>query len=367
VITADSWPRKGVRAPTKTRILCTLGPNSLDAEVIRGLDERGIDLFRINLSHTPLDAVAPTIEFIRSNSSSPICLDTEGAQVRCGVVAPGVVLEMGASVRLTAEDITGTAEELSLWPRSVFASLEPGHLMTIDFDGALLEVLRSADDEAEAVVVAAGKVASNRAVTIAPAPVLPPLSIKDHEAVELGARMGIEHVALSFANSADDVGMLRTIAGSNAYVIAKIESRAGVKAMESIIGAADAVLIDRGDLSREIPFEHVPIYQKEIIRRANGANTPAFVATNLLESMITNRRPTIAEANDIINTLFDGAHGLVLAAETAVGQHPLQSVDMVLRVIQAFEKSNLARLIDEVPARFRTARNVPTEKANTGS
>jgi pyruvate kinase len=177
--------------------------------------------------------------------------------------------------------------------------------------------------------------------------------------------LGIEHVALSFANSAEDVAELRTLAGSDAYVIAKIESRAGVKAMTDIIQAADAVLVDRGDLSREIPFEHVPIYQKEIIRRANSSSTPAFVATNLLESMVTNKRPTIAEANDIMNTLFDGAHGLVLAAETAIGQYPLQSVDMVLRVIQAFEKSNLARLIDEVPARFRAARNAPTAEVRS--
>jgi pyruvate kinase len=364
---AGGWPRKTVRGSTRTRIFCTLGPPSLDADVIRGLDERGIDLFRINLSHTPLDAVAPTIEFIRTHSSTPICLDTEGAQVRCGLVAPGVVLERGASIRLTAGNVTGSAEELTLWPRSVFSSLEAGHLMTIDFDGALLEVLQSGDDEAEAVVVAGGKVASNRAVTVAPAPVLPPLSEKDLEGIRLGARLGIEHVALSFANSATDVAELRTLAGSDAYVIAKIESRAGVKAMEDIIQAADAVLVDRGDLSREIPFEHVPIYQKEIIRRANRSSTPAFVATNLLESMITNQRPTIAEANDIMNTLFDGAHGLVLAAETAIGQYPLQSVDMVLRVIQAFEKSNLARLIDEVPARFRAARNAPTPEVRSGT
>src|ERR687896_42435 len=161
---AASWPRQTVRASTRTRILCTLGPPSLDADVIRGLDERGIDLFRINLSHTPLDAVAPTIEFIRTPSSTPVCLDTEGAQVRCGLVAPGVVLELGSSVHLTAADVTGTSEELTLWPRSVFPSLEPGHLMTIDFDGALLEVLRAGDDDADAVVRAAGKVASNRAV-----------------------------------------------------------------------------------------------------------------------------------------------------------------------------------------------------------
>ena|SRR5919108_3958332 len=339
----------------RTRILCTLGPKSLTPEVIRGLEARGVDLFRLNLSHTPLDAVRPTIEFIRRHSSSPLCLDTEGAQVRCGLVAPGVVLERGASVRLVANTVTGTARELTLWPESIFGVLAPGHRLTIDFDGALLEVTRAEAGCAEAVVVEPGRVSSNRAVTIFPWPQLPPLSAKDLEALEIGAQLGITHVALSFASSAEDVANLRTLAGPGAFVISKIESRAGVASMERIILASDAVLIDRGDLSREIPFEHVPIYQKEIIRRANGLSTPVFVATNLLESMINNRRPTIAEANDIMNTLLDGAHGLVLAAETAVGNHPLAAVDMVLRVISAFERSNLARLIDEVPARFRSA------------
>ena len=161
----------------------------------------------------------------------------------------------------------------------------------------------------------------------------------DLEAIRLGRELGVKHFALSFARRAQDVVRLRRLAGAAAYVISKIESRAGVRNMDAVIAASDAVLIDRGDLSREVPLAHVPMHQKEIIRRAIAANTPAFVATNLLESMITNRRPTIAEANDIINTLMDGAHGLVLAAETSIGLNPVASVDMVLELMRAFEWS----------------------------
>jgi pyruvate kinase len=157
---------------------------------------------------------------------------------------------------------------------------------------------------------------------------------------------GIRHYALSFANHADDVALVRALLPADAHLIAKIESAAGVRNMDGIIEASNAVLIDRGDLSREVPLEHVPFYQKAIVRRANRWNRPVFVATNLLESMITNRRPTIAEANDIANTLLDGVHGLVLAAETAIGVDPAGAVDMVLRMIAAFDRVGVATLYD---------------------
>jgi pyruvate kinase len=243
--------------------------------------------------------------------------------------------------------VTGTAETISLWPRSVFEVLEPGSLLTIDFDGAVLRVEDSDASGCVATVVAGGRVHSNKAVTVDPAPALPALTDADLQAIEIGVRLGIEHFALSFAAAAEDVDRLGTLVGDDAYIISKIESRAGVHNMENIILASDAVLIDRGDLSREVPLERVPAYQKEIIRQANCWSSPVFVATNLLESMIVNRGPTIAEANDIINTLCDGAHGLVLAAETAVGMHPVAAVDMIVRMIEAFEWSTGARLLEQ--------------------
>ncbi len=335
------------------KILCTLGPASLRPDIVQALARRGVDLFRVNLSHTPLDQVARTIEFLQAQSGVPVCLDTEGAQVRCGVMEQETLLEQGRSIRLTDGDAIGNADTLTLRPRSVFGALAIGALVSVDFDGALLRVTDLAPDEARALVLEQGRVKSNRAVTIQPAPTLPAFTDKDLAAIQVGVQHGVRHFALSFASSVDDVTQLREMALPGSYLISKIESRAGVRNMDGIMSASDAVLIDRGDLSREVPIEHVPIYQKHIIRRANTWNKPVFVATNLLESMIQNRRPTVAEANDIINTLLDGAHGLVLAAETAVGAYPVRAVDMVRRLIDAYEHSSARLIIEDadLPAR----------------
>jgi pyruvate kinase len=332
----------------KVRILCTLGPSSLREEVIRDLAARGVDLFRVNLSHTPLEAVASTIELVRACSDVPVCLDTEGAQVRSRTMAPGVLLKAGEEIRLTTADgVLGTARLLVLQPAATMAALEPGSQLSVDFDGASLRVLDVDSEGATAVVVEGGRVGSNKAVTVDPPPTLPPLTDKDVQAIAVGQALGVQHFALSFASSAQDLALLRGLLPPEAEVIAKIESRAGIRNMDSIISVSDAVLIDRGDLSREIPLEHVPFYQKVVVRLANRWNRPAYVATNLLESMVTNRRPTVAEANDIANTLLDGVHGLVLAAETAVGVDPVGTVDMVLRAVAAFERWSMSPLLDE--------------------
>jgi pyruvate kinase len=331
----------------KLQVLCTLGPASLKRDVIEQLTARGVDLFRINLSHTDLETVRPTIDWIREVSSVPICLDTEGAQVRCGVVGGGlVVFEPGKRVQLVGDEGPGGAERLPLRPPATFAALRCGSTLRVDFDGVVLQVVDVGDGHAEAVVVEGGRVSSNRAVTVDPPSPLPTLTDKDEAAIAVGVSCGIRHYALSFANHADDVALVRALLPPDAHLIAKIESAAGVRNLDGIIEAANAVLIDRGDLSREVPLEHVPFYQKAIVRRANRWNRPVFVATNLLESMVASRRPTIAEANDIANTLLDGVHGLVLAAETAVGIDPVGSVDMILRMIRAFDRVGLAALLD---------------------
>jgi len=336
----------------KIAILCTLGPASLKPDVIRQLDDRGVDLFRINLSHTPLEAVQSTIELVQRVSSTPISLDSEGPQVRCGLVEAGVMLEEGRDIRLRADAVPGTQSELTLWPRTIFAQLQVGSLVGVDFAGALLRITAVEEDHADAVVVSSGKIASNKAVTVDPQPVLPALSEKDLAAIEIGVRMGISHYCLSFATGEAEVAQLRSHIPAGGTIIAKIESRAGVRNMDQIIGAADAVLIDRGDLSHEIALEYVPFYQKAIVRHANRWNRRVYVATNLLESMVTSNVPTIAEANDIANTLLDGVHGLVLAAETAIGLDPVGSVDIVLRIIRAFEETNDRLLLveDRAPA-----------------
>ena len=266
-------------------------------------------------------------------------------QVECA--GRGLVLVEGQELELTGEAMPGNRDRLTLWPRVVFETLAPETLVGIDFDGVLLKVEAVEGGRATASVVRGGRVRSNRAVTMNPAPFLPPLSEKDRAAIRIGARVGITHYALSFASHARDVDLIRGLAPAGAQIMAKIENRLGVRNMDGIIEAADSVLIDRGDLSHEIPFESVPFYQKAIVRRANRGNRPVYVATNLLESLVTGRTPTIAEANDIANTLLDGVHGLVLAAETAIGVDPLGSVDLVLRAIEAFERVSEGHILQE--------------------
>ncbi len=196
----------------KLQVLCTLGPASLKDDVIGGLAGRGVDLFRLNLSHTPLEAVEPTIRRVRELCSVPICLDTEGAQVRCGRVAGGTAtLEPGQRVRLVADEDPGGTERLQLKPRATFATLRPGSTLQVDFDGVVLRIAEVGEDSAESVVVEGGRVSSNRAVIVDPAPVLPTLTDKDLAAIEVGAACGIRHFALSFANHADDVTAVRTL------------------------------------------------------------------------------------------------------------------------------------------------------------
>ncbi len=322
----------------KIQLVCTLGPASLDPDVIRQLDDRGVDLFRINLSHTALEELPSTIEFVRRHSEVPLSLDTEGAQVRCGPVVPDLVLAQGSEIELTADDVEGTADHLSLRPRSTFEALRAGSHVSIDFHGVLLQVLEIGHGTARAVVERGGRVGSNKAVNIDPPPVLAALTQKDVAGIAIGRRMEVDHYALSFATSGRGVQRIRELIPPRAHLISKIESRAGVANMDGIIATSDGVLIDRGDLSREVPLEDVPYYQKAIVRRANRWRKPLYVATNLLESMVMNSRPTVAEVNDVANTLLDGAHGLVLAAETAIGVDPVGAVDMVKRAIEAFER-----------------------------
>jgi pyruvate kinase len=320
-------------------VLCTLGPASLNRATIKRLEERGVDLFRINLSHTPLESVAATIETIQALSLVPICLDTEGAQVRTGNMADQVHVSEAEHVRLEPNVALGNARLISLTPASVFTEMQPNNLIGLDFDGVVLLVLRVDERGADTVVLNGGNIGSNKAVVITPSPQLLALSDKDRQAIQIGRRYGISHYALSFANSAEDVKELRELAGPDSTIISKIESKRGVLNLDEILEASDEILIDRGDLSREVPLENIPMLQKAIIRKATLAKKPVNVATNLLESMIVNRKPTRAELNDILNTLLDGASGLVLAAETAIGKHPVESVDIVLSMIERFRCS----------------------------
>ncbi|MDB5424985.1 MAG: sulfate adenylyltransferase [Phenylobacterium sp.] len=320
----------------KTQILCTLGPASLNRDCLSRLSALQISLFRLNLSHTRLEDIPRFVETIREASRVPICLDSEGAQVRTGRVRNGAILKENSFVRIQASDILGDDKAITLTPPSSIPQLVVGDILTIDFNSCAAQVVQRSGDEALLRVLSGGLVGSNKAVSLQREITLPAISPKDRLAIELGRQLGITHFALSFASTADDVAEMRALAGPGATIISKIESLRAIANLDAIMNASDAVLIDRGDLSRQVPLERIPAAQKYIIGRAVELGRKCYVATNLAESMVVAPAPTRAEVNDIWNTLADGASGLVLAAETAIGRYPVQCAAMVRRVANEF-------------------------------
>jgi len=320
-------------------ILCTLGPASLNHRTIQRLEQSGAALFRINLSHTKLADLPRIIETIREATQVPICLDSEGAQIRTGEFVDGSInLRENTIVRVHFRRVPADDKNLNFYPLGIAKLLRLGDFVSIDFNSVLVQVIAKQEDCVLMRVLQGGLVGQNKAVTVERDIPMPPLTDKDETALALGREMGLSHFALSFASRGEDVQYLRRIVGKEAFVISKIESRSGLENLEEIAAGSDALLIDRGDLSRQVPIEMLPQTQKSIIHRAKAVGRRVYVATNLLESMVSLPNPTRAEVNDIYNTLADGADGLVLAAETAIGKYPIQCASMVSKIIHVFQR-----------------------------
>jgi ATP sulfurylase len=323
------------------KILCTLGPSSANPRTIERLEQAGATLFRVNLSHTSLEDLAETVSAIQSATDVPICLDTEGAQVRTGRIAGGsITLHDNAMVRAERALVPGDISGFNFYPPEIASQLVVGDFISIDFNSVLVQVVET--DEAGVLmrVLNGGMIGQNKAVTVQRPLELAPLTDKDVAAIKIGLELGLSHFALSFANHPQDVDLIRKLAGPDSFVISKIESRTGLANLDDIAARSDALLIDRGDLSRDIPIELIPRTQKQILQRGHVLDTPVYVATNLLESMVALPTPTRAEVNDIYNTLLDGADGLVLAAETAIGKYPIQCASMIARLIRSYENAD---------------------------
>lgn len=326
-------------------ILCTLGPTSLNDRVIARLEELGATLFRINMSHTRISDLRGIIAYVQARTSVPLCLDSEGAQIRTGTIANGIVmLREHAIVHAYGDPIIGDGERFSFYPGNIINDLEIGDFISIDFNAVLVQVIEKKPGCVVFRVVNGGQMGQNKAVTVQRKIAMPALTDKDREAISIGIDMGIRHFALSFANCANDVAEFRDVCGRGSFLISKIECQNGLLNLDEIIEHSDAILIDRGDLSREVPIERIPKLQQNIINHANNAGKPVYVATNLLESMISEPGPTRAEVNDVFHTLNSGADGLVLAAETAIGSHPIGCGSMIVKLIHAFETDTSDKL-----------------------
>ena len=316
----------------------------MNDSMLSRLEGLGASLFRINLSHTKVEDLPGIIDFIQSRTSVPVCLDTEGAQVRTGQMADGsVIVGEHDTLVACAKPIAGNINAFSFYPEHIVDALNVGDFISIDFNSVLVQVIEKAPGTVRLRVLNGGQMGSNKAVTVQRDMPLSPLTDKDRKALAIGAEKGIEHIALSFANRAEDVDEIRAVFGKPAFVISKIECRNGLLNLEDIALKSDAILIDRGDLSREVPIEQIPFTQKKIIQCAKAANRPVYVATNLLETMIDAPAPTRAEVNDIYNTLIDGADGLVLAAETAIGKHPIACATMIVKMVHEYENRDTER------------------------
>lgn len=321
------------------KILATLGPSSMSEEQIRALTKENVYLFRINLSHTPIEEIENSIKKIQSLTDIPICLDSEGAQIRNqSMKTEQIAFAKGDIVKIHHEEIIGDNQNISFTPLQISRNFKVGDTIFLDFNSACFKVTEINNNFCQAIVEHGGRVGSNKAVNIDREIPLNVITQKDKTAIAIGLDMGISNFSLSFTNSAQDVAEMRKLIGQKSNLICKIESIKGVLNLDEILSAADQILIDRGDLSREVPIEKIPFLQRRIVARAKSKNIPAFVATNLLESMIETKNPTRAEVNDVVSTLLMGADGLVLAAETAIGKYPLGAVKMINSLIKQYNR-----------------------------
>lgn len=332
--------------PRRTKVIVTIGPATATEADLSRIREKGVDFVRVNMSHSSLEDLERALE-MAARAGLSFIIDTEGSQIRTGdLVEPTIHFHENDEVTLHAGEAPGNARRLSLKPGHVVEQLEVGDLLHIDFDTLVLRIMDvsgSADGYVVAKAVSGGFVGRNKAVIVDPVHRrkyhLPTLSKKDLRAIEMGLNAGVEHVAVSFVRSGAAVEEAREAAEGRMKIISKVECVDALENLDDILDKSDFVLIDRGDLSKEIPIEKIPLTQKIIISRARRFGTGVFVATNLLETMVDKRNPTRAEVHDVIATIMDGATGLTLAAETAIGRHPMESINMLNRLIRHAEQN----------------------------
>ena len=334
-----------MRRSRKVKILATLGPASSDEAMIRKLFEAGADVFRINMSHTDHDTMRTLIARIRKvedEVARPIGIlaDLQGPKLRVGKFANGKEeLTVGQDFTLDGNPEPGTTERVHLPHPEIIKSVEPGHRLLID-DGRLELVAVKTDGKSIVCRVVAGTKISDKKGVSLPDTELPlgALTEKDRKDLDAVLATGVDWVALSFIQRPEDLAEARKIARGRAAIMSKIEKPQAVARLAEIIELSDALMVARGDLGVEMPLEAVPGIQKQITRAARRAGKPVVVATQMLESMITAPVPTRAEVSDVSIAVFEGADAIMLSAESAAGQYPVEAVAMMDRIAQRVEQ-----------------------------
>lgn len=328
----------------KIKIIVTLGPATKTELDLRKIKDKDVDFVRVNMSHSNTDDLKYYIHLSKT-VGIPFIIDTEGSQIRTGSLSSEIVeFEENEEVRIYEKEIIGDRTKICLKPGCAVRQLEIGDIIHVDFDTLTLsisDISTLSQGYVVAKTITKGLLGKNKAVIIDSALekriILPPLSEKDYQSIQIGLAEGINYIAASFMRSGESVDEVRRATQNTMKIISKIECVDGLENLDDIINKTDYILIDRGDLSKEIPVEKIPFAQRIIINRARKRGVGVFVATNLLETMIEKRKPTRAEVHDIIDTIIDGAAGLTLAAETAIGKYPFACINMLNKLIKHSE------------------------------
>ncbi|MCL2653450.1 MAG: pyruvate kinase [Propionibacteriaceae bacterium] len=337
----------------KAKIVCTLGPATDSVEMLSALIKAGMDVARINMSHGSHEEHADQLDRLRQASeatgkSVTVFADLQGPKIRLGTFGEPVTLKNGQRFTITTDDVQGDVNRASTTLKSLTEDVRPGDAILIDDGNLTLKAVEVTATDVVCEVVAGGPVSDHKGINLPGVPVsVPALSEKDADDLRWALQQPVDLVALSFVRSAHDVVPVHAImdeVGLRLPVIAKIEKPQAVHALDEIVDAFDAVMVARGDLGVEMPFEDVPLVQKRIITTARTWAKPVIVATQMLDSMIESPRPTRAEASDVANAVMDGADAVMLSGETSVGQYPVEAVQAMDRIVSAIEADGIDRI-----------------------
>src|SRR3954465_12067771 len=328
----------------RAKIICTIGPSCSTEAGLRQLVQVGMDVARLNFSHGSHQGHARSIEALRNvaaKENKTICIlqDLQGPKIRTGELVghTPVMLKTGGQVTITTRDLEGTAERISTTFKGLADEVKPGTCILLSDGRIELRVIQVIGDDIECTVVNGGTLGEHQGINLPGAALsIPALTEKDRKDLEFGLQQGVDAIALSFVRSAADVLEAKQIIAAHKKdvpVIAKLEKPQALDQLEQILEACDGVMVARGDLGVEMPPEKVPVIQKHVIRRAAEWRKPVIIATQMLESMIENPRPTRAEASDVANAVFDGTDAVMLSAETVTGLYPRQAVAMMSKIV----------------------------------
>ncbi len=341
-----------MRRLRRVKILATLGPASQDSEMLGRLFEAGADVFRINMSHATHDAMRERIRMIRALSKHygheiGILVDLQGPKLRVGQFHDGGVdLVRGQSFVLDDDKTPGDATRVHLPHPEILRALAPGHTVLIDDGKVRLHITQATPTRAVAMVDVAGRISNRKGVSLPDTEIpVSAMTEKDRSDLDAALEEGVDWIAVSFVQRADDIADVKKIVRGRAMVLAKIEKPQAIARLEEIMEISDALMVARGDLGVELPLEKVPGLQKRITRMARRLGKPVVVATQMLESMITSPVPTRAEVSDVATAVFEGADAVMLSAESAAGQYPIEAVATMNRIAEEVERDSIYRTV----------------------